>query len=225
MSATTVFGTAHRAGGLSRTTSASGRFQDALLIREIEPGLPEAGIVVTLDHDSDAPVGEVVYCELDRYGRLNVVSVLDGDWTGAEQPLHYSGEFKYRDEQATASRARIAERACLVGISITAHPASLEAPALGVIAGDIRRTLDRSAWPLSFGWQAPLLDRAVANLPPRGETRARRLFCPDDAGRRADLDHRSSLHPAEIEAGQWEPQRPPGRLQHSAPYRGVIAVR
>ncbi len=115
VTATTVFGVAHRAGGLSRTTSVSGRFQDALLIRKIDRELPEAGIVVTVDHDSDAAVGEVVYCELDRYERLNVVSVLDGDWTEVEPPLFYSGEFKYRAEPTTNGRAWIADHACLMG--------------------------------------------------------------------------------------------------------------
>jgi hypothetical protein len=119
----------------------------------------------------------------------------------------------------------IAECAYLIGMSITAHPASLEAQALGVMPGDIRRTPDRSGWPISFGWHAPLLERAVAKLPPRGETRARRIFGPHDAGHRLDLEHRTTLDPAEIEAAQWEPKRPPGRLRRSAPFPGIISVR
>ena len=222
MTATTVFGVAHRAGGLSRTTSVSGRFQDALLIRKIDRELPEAGIVVTVDHDSDAAVGEVVYCEFDRYERLNVVSVLDGDWTEVEQPLFYSGEFKDRAEPTTNGQAWIADHACLIGMSITAHPASLEAQALRVMPGDIRKTPDRARWPVSFGWDAPLLDRALRS---HHERRGGPLILHDERGR-LDLDHRS--HPAEIaqamEEAHWS-RRPPGKLRHATHRGRVLAVR
>ena len=155
---------------------------------------------------------EVVHCELDRDERLNVVSVLDGDWTEIEQPVYYSGEFDCRGEPAKMSGTTwIAERAYLIGMSITAHPASLEARALGVMLGDIRKTVDRSGWPVSFGWHAPLLERAVRNLPQRGETWTCRMYGPHDAERRPGLHHRSSVHPAEIaqalEDQLWEKRR------------------
>jgi hypothetical protein len=111
---------------------------------------------------------------------LNVVSVLDDDWiTDVREPVFYSGEFDCRSRSDLGGPVWIADRAYLIGVSLTTSPASLEARPLSFMPGDIRENLDRfSGWPCSWRTSAGgLLERAVNHLP-RGETKARRIVLP-----------------------------------------------
>jgi hypothetical protein len=175
---TTCWGIAHAAGGVSRTYNRSGRLEDAHMIRKLELDLPAPGLTVTLGHDDTAPVvGEVVYAELDRDDRLNVVSVVDDDWTDVDEDVFYSGEFDCRSRSDLGGSVWIADRAYLIGMALTASPASFEARPLKFMPGDIRESIDRFGWPCSWRWSSPLLERALEHTP-RGETRARRIVGP-----------------------------------------------
>jgi hypothetical protein len=150
------------------------------MIRKLELELPEPGLTVTLGHHDTAPVvGEVVYAELDRDDRLNVVSVVDDDWTDVDEPVFYSGEFDCRSRNDLNRTVWIADRAYLIGMSLTTSPASLEARPLSFMPGDIRENIDRfCGWPSSWRTSAGgLLERALEHTP-RGETRARRIVPP-----------------------------------------------
>jgi hypothetical protein len=121
----------------------------------------------------------VVHAELDDADRLHVVSVVDGDWTDVGEIVFYSGEFDCRSRSDLDRPVWIADRAYLIGMSLTTSPASLEARPLSFMPGDIREHIDRfSGWPSSWRtWAGGLLERAVDHLP-RGEIRARRIVTP-----------------------------------------------
>jgi hypothetical protein len=175
---TTCWGIAHKAGGVSRTYNRSGRIADAHMIRRLELDLPASGLEVTLDHEDTSPsIGEVVYAEVDRGDRLNVVSVVDGDLTDVGEPVFYSGEFDCRSRSDLSGPVWIADRAYLIGMTLTTSPASFEARPLSFMRGDIRESIDRFSWPCSWRTSAPLLKRALEHTP-RGETRARRIVGP-----------------------------------------------
>lgn len=222
MTAVTVYGVAHRAGGISRKFDRIGRMHDAHMIRRIELELPDDPITVTLGHDDAAPIGELVYAELDRDDRLQVVSVIDGDWLlDIDRPVYYSGEFdcRNRNRDELGASTWIAERAYVVGMSLCTDPASTEARPLDLMRGDVRESLDRFRWPVTWRTSTPLLGRALDHLP-RGETRARSIVGPPP--KLEPMGRGLWLRDAELVGSL--PQRPAGALRYGPPGR-VISVR
>jgi hypothetical protein len=167
-------------------------------------------------------IGEVAYAELNKHGHLDVVSVVDGDWPQhVDENLYYSGLFYCRGTAGELSGDTwAAERAHLIGMSLTLSPASLEAQPLRIMAGDVRSSVDRFKWPGDLHHHAPLLERAVAYLP-RGETRARRITDQ----RPAERTYLSLREGQRVMPGEFPSRYLPGGLMKSAHVGRVISVR
>jgi hypothetical protein len=96
--------------------------------------------------------------------------------------------------------------------------------------GDIRSSSDRSSWPISWRSQAPLLERALVHLPPRGETRARRIVGPPPEVRSLGNglylvdDELVGLGERDGDPERWTTSGPPNGPWRFRPGR-IIAVR
>jgi hypothetical protein len=183
---------------------------------EIELELPERGLAVDLDHDGQRR-GEVVYGEVAKDGRINVVAVLDeGDWLDqVEEPVYFSPELTMIGGSVgngkTSYIARIAE---LRSLALTLDPLGLGARPVSWRSGDARRRPDRSGW--AGIWREPLLHRAVEH---GLETRSRRLV-----DLRAQADDWHGLKPGDVAPTDWGSRRLPNGLLRSAHVGRIIRV-
>jgi hypothetical protein len=69
--------------------------------------------------------------------------------------VFFSGEFEMHGD-IDGKAYYIANRASLIGMSLTLSPASLEAQPSSVRAGDLRSSVDRFRWPGNWRWSDPL---------------------------------------------------------------------
>lgn len=210
---TTVFGLAGGEHQPAAYQTRGGTLSGAHAYARLELNLPPGGVPVDLDHDG-APIGEVVYGEVDTDGRLRLVAILDDDAiTRVPGAIYFSTTTLNRGAVGTRTRY-YADSAELLSIALTLDPASVAAQPVTVMAGDLRSTSDRSRWEISWRSQRPLLGRALDHLgtTPRHRTATRLL----------DRRDQPELH--EHGWGLDAERRPPGRLWHSAPVARIIRV-
>lgn len=139
----------------------TGQLLEAHAWNQLDLTLPDDGITITADHDSAVPLGRLVHAELADDGALHAVGVVDDRLAEYEGDMFWSAELEMRGSAAAFSRSvYVANSASLIGLSITANPASLAAIPLNQLAGDIRSSADRHVWPLSWK-QLSLLQRAA----------------------------------------------------------------
>jgi hypothetical protein len=117
--------------------------------------------------------------------------------------LYYSIEYRGRNDDAELS-----------AIGITPRPASIGLPPLRMLDGEIRELPEATTLRLrsSEPHLAGLLSRA------RAATKARRY------GEALVVENRSASAPPTGYA-EYPDERPPGPIEYSAPYAGVISVR
>jgi hypothetical protein len=157
---TTIWGFASATHDVAVKYHRSGAIASAHTVREINADLP-GEIAITAGHDGPR-IGVLTFAELDRAGTLRCVGVVDGslaDWDG---DLYWSGDWHLRGT-GLYRRAFTAEPATLEGLAVVDHPASLTARTqpLQIREGDYRSSADRRSWPRSWGYDAPLLARAL----------------------------------------------------------------
>jgi hypothetical protein len=129
MTPTTVWGVAAATGDASAHYSRTGRLESAHTINEIDLELPADRIRVTISHDPNLEVGDLVHAELDADGYLRCVAVLDDDrLLGYEGDLFFSPDYMAYGSNLR-SRAFTVERATVTGLAITPSPAGLAAKA------------------------------------------------------------------------------------------------
>lgn len=178
-----------------------------------------AKIYVDLDHDPKATIGEIIHLERnEQTGALWGVAELDGIDPAPDARAFFSIQARhFRDgSDVRIESVAIVEKSAQTGlrpISFVRDAGRLDYR--GKAATRWSRTLGR--------FDLELLERATCA---RLERRNSDPIRVQVSGREWNL---RSQHPAEIaqalEDGRWEPDRPPGKLRRSAPYRGVIAVR
>lgn len=175
----TVWGVATAAGEPSAHRDRFGQLTDAHMYRRFDPQLPADGIDVDLDHDGQQ-AGTLVYGEVDRAERVNLVSVIDdGDWLlELDRPVYYSPVLDMRG--CSGDHVYVADSATIIGLSLTLTPARVGSTPLKLIGGDIRSRADRGSWPATWSTQHCLLGRAVEQLPRQRswEHRAHRIVGP-----------------------------------------------
>jgi hypothetical protein len=162
MSATTISAVLGRLGGISAHYNAFGELTDAQAFDDLDSQL--AGTMLDADHNHE-PVGEIAYVEVSPEGWIGLVAVADpGDWiqeAANENPVYVSGEYVMRS-RSSAGPTYVAELGTLVGAALTWTPARVgDVRPARLWPGDVRRSVDRNSWPISFGSQDPLLGRAV----------------------------------------------------------------
>jgi hypothetical protein len=158
---TTVSATLGRLGGVSARYDAYGTLAEAVAFDDLDSEL--GGVALDVDHSHEHRIGEVVYVEVSPEGQIGLVAVADGDWiqeAASESPVYISGEYVTRN-RSSAGAIYTAERGALIGAAVTWDPARLDARAARLWPGDVRRSIDRRSWPISFASQDPLLGRAV----------------------------------------------------------------
>jgi hypothetical protein len=181
----TVWGTASRIGGIAAERDALDRFVSGHSYRDLATELPEDGVALDLAHDG-WPIGQLIYSEIADDDRVLAVGVLDdGDWLErVEQPIYFSPQFVMCGD--VRHDTYIADRAELIGLSLTLRTKTLGANPVNWRAGDVRSSSDRYTWPLSWQSNAPLLRRALDHL--GGELRCRSASATRIVDRRPDPD-------------------------------------
>lgn len=234
----TLSGVAGQENGASVQYGASGQLRSAASYRALSRVLPEDGVPVDLDHEPGNIVGEVVHAELAAHGRLEIVAVADADWllrVADDRPVYFSGEFGVLgDDGDDHGRARIHDAAYLRRVALTFTPARVGATVVRLRAGDVRSTLDRSRWPMSYATADPILARAAARRPGERATRITEQRALDDLvdiGSGAMLDKRTGELAGVVNRTRATPpalardddRRPPGPIEYR-PAR-IIRVR
>jgi len=188
--------------------------------------------VIPIDRDHDHRwIGEIVYLERDKGGNLWAVGHVRDDVL----PIVHVGVGSETvavetDLYWSASRIGTEEYEDIVidSVALTASPARSAAQPVKFLPGalDHRHVAGKERWGLQ-GREHDLLTRAACDHLDRRAGAPLYVRSAPGCDDLLDLNHRS--HPAEIaqalEEQQWERGRPPGKLKHSAPYRGIIAVR
>jgi hypothetical protein len=164
----TVWGDAGGIGQPSEDRSSFGSFLGGHAYRELALQLPEDGIEVNLDHQPGTECGSLVHAELGSDDRLRCVAVITDerlvqvlDDELGDEDLFFSPLLEHsgpRDKLAGSTY--ISDRAALIGLSITLASARVAPRPLGKMPGDVRDSLARYSWPLSWK-QSPLLERAA----------------------------------------------------------------
>jgi hypothetical protein len=128
--------------------------------------LPDDGVKLTIGHDADLEIGELVFGEIDRAGILRCTCVIDdSDWL-----LDYPADVFYSAElivagEGVATRSRfVADAAALTGLSLVSDPATLAAQPIKILPGDVRSSADRYGWPIGWAGDHPLLKRSLDEL-------------------------------------------------------------
>jgi hypothetical protein len=222
MTTLTVFGEAGGPNTIAATRHRSGVLTSARSYRELSLELPEGGCPVDLDHNEQHTVGELVFAELGDDERLRCVVVIDGlDLDQADEPVYFSPLFVMAGPGINERSTYIAREASLLAVSLTLATERVGAQPLRWLTGDVRRSIDRGAWPGSWRYNEPLLARCVDQLGQGFDVRTCTATHIVDVRPR----HRDDEYP--LPPGTWgRDQRPPGPLRHSAPVRGsVLAVR
>jgi hypothetical protein len=216
-------GRASRIGEAARETTSSGQLIGAHSYRDLEAELPE-DLIVDADHNGQR-LGELVFGEIAPDAARNVVCVLDNDRIAElEQPVYFSPRLLMHGD--VQRRSYIAERAELIGLSLTTSPATLAARPIQWRRGDIRHSPDTSAWPGSWRYHDPLLERAEQHLSgepllTRSRARARHLV---DRRHRAEDDYGPPISSYDrLRAGDWRSL--PGGLRKSAHRGRILSVR
>jgi HK97 family phage prohead protease len=124
-------------------------------------------VSIDCDHDHQE-YGKLIYAELGDDQALRCVAVVDGDLTRAEEPVYFSPELELRGD--VDKRICIAREAALVGLSLTHAPATL------------------GAWPVSWKYHDPLLERAVGSIGSGLGVEKRTATRIVDKGRRRPLE-------------------------------------
>lgn len=212
MSACTIWGVAARERDAAAYYTRSGRLSGAEAFDTLIEELPENPIAVTIGHDG-ASLGELVFGEISQAGQLNVVAVLDSDGVlDIDTPIYFSPELLVLGAGVRTRSRSIADLAALTGMALTTAPAGLGLTPISARAGDVRSTVDRGAWPISWRTADPLLGRALDGL-----GRAPRV---ERLERQAD----QALGHGWI--GPDGERRPAGQLHHSVPRHGsILSVR
>jgi hypothetical protein len=128
-------------------------------------------VPVTIDHDPDHQLGEVVHAELDERGDLWAVAVCDRSAAdvlteiAADAPLYYSGTFS---SSGTESRSLVwvGHDARLDELAVTFTPARFGQRPVQILPGDVRSGFDRRQW-TGTASRKPILDRAVTTIEER----------------------------------------------------------
>lgn len=156
----TIWGFAGGTDDIAVKYHRNGAIASAHSARQISTELP-GEIAITAGHDGPR-IGVLTFAELDQDGELRCVGVVDGRLADWPDPLFWSGEWRVQGA-GLYRRAFIAEEATLEGLAVCEHPASLTARTrpLRILDGDYRSSLDRGKWPVSWGWDAPLVKRAL----------------------------------------------------------------
>jgi hypothetical protein len=116
-------------------------------------------------------VGEIIYAELDD--RLAVVGVLDdGAIAAIDRPVFWSGTYAPCGGHGSRQRSFVVPRARVLGMSLKLSPANSTACPVSWMAGDLRDSVARFKWPVSWRHNAPLLARALDYRRGMLETRA-----------------------------------------------------
>ena len=188
-----------------------GQLTDAHSYRTFNPELPAGGINVDCDHDG-VKVGTLVYAEIAPDERVRCVAVIDDGERLLEldQPLYWSATLDMRG--CSGDIVYVADEARIIGLSLTLTPATVSAQPLAMQRGDLRdRTTRYSRWPSSWRTEAPLLERAVDDLPRSLELRHAATRIVD---RRISEAQRERMYYAH-----------PGSLRHSGHAGCIISVR
>ena len=143
-------------------------------------------VPVDFDH-SHEPIGEVIYAETSEAGLLAVAVVDDVDELVDVPDVYFSGEF-----YCIANRGAnwVGHHPRLLSLGLTLAPAALGLTPVKMVQGDVRRSIDRYCWPMSWKTSHPLLERSVevcerrhrgdplyiADRVPRPELQVRRTF-------------------------------------------------
>jgi hypothetical protein len=233
MNPLTIWGTVAKAGDVSAHYRASGAVDSAHSILRDETTLPDDGIQITLCHDDQVVLGELTYAELDDQQTLRAVAVIDGPLTESlaafPGDLYWSAELFAFGPDVRGRDVSTAERAELVGLSITDSPASTAAHTvpLQILEGDYRDSVARFHWPVSWANDAPLVGRALERRSRDGI--ARSIAGPEPeivrvpgAGWLVDGELVAS---AERHADtDYDDRRPPGRMRYR-PCGRILSVR
>jgi HK97 family phage prohead protease len=181
----TVWGVATKVNGAAAWYNRFGSVTEAHSFRSLALELPGDGVNIDCDHDHQE-YGKLIYAELGDDQALRCVAVVDGDLTRAEEPVYFSPELELRGD--VDKRICIAREAALVGLSLTHAPATLGAWPVSIRAGDIRRSLDRNGWPVSWKYHDPLLERALGSIGSGLGVEKRTATRIVDKGRRRPLE-------------------------------------
>jgi HK97 family phage prohead protease len=121
----------------------------------------EDPLLVTLDHDHDKRVGEVVWLERTEQGDIHCVAVVDDvdELADLDRDLYFSGEILSFPSNRN-QLAWIGHGPCLLSVGVCLEPAALGLRPLDIRPGDVRSSASRSGWPLSWKSSSPLLKRA-----------------------------------------------------------------
>jgi hypothetical protein len=199
MTPITVWGDAGGIGQPCEERSSFGSFLGGHSYRSLSCELPPSGVEVDLDHDEQR-VGELVRAELGEDERLRAVCVLDDDRLQPvleEHEVFFSPLMMMSGKGIDQHATYVAREGELLGLSLTLATKRVAPRPLEWRLGDVRDSLARYSWPLSWK-QSPLLERA-AEVGLR--ERARRIV---------------DLRPSEADFPYWrlrEGQRAPRELQ------------
>jgi hypothetical protein len=169
---------------------------------ELSLELPVAGIVVDAAHDSERPLGELIYAELGEDERLRCVAVLDERLDARvfeEHETFFSPLMEMRGKGIDGTDHYVAREGALLGLALTLATKRVGAQPLRWRSGDVRSSSDRYTWPCTWRASAPLLGRAVDHL--GGELRCRSASASRIVDRRPDPD----APPLWGREGDWVP--------------------
>jgi hypothetical protein len=156
----TAWGELGGPGTIAATRTRSGSLTSARSYDSVDLELPPEGIEVDVDHDGHR-LGEVVRVELGRDDRLRAVAVLDNDrLASVGEDVFFSPVIEMRGRDLDGS-TYIGESARLLGLSVTLSTARVGALPIRMRSGDVRSSVDRFRWPISWASSDPLLERAA----------------------------------------------------------------
>jgi hypothetical protein len=218
----TVFGVATRLGNPVAIRSAAGRTLDAYAVDDYD--LELEGAEIDLDHEGE-PVGQIVYAEIDN-DQLAVVGVVDGALAevAEERDVFFSGSYARHGDYGLRERSSVVPQAKVLGMSLTLRPANSSAQVVRWMPGDVRDSLDRRGWPISWSHSHPLLARAVNNLGTDWQVRTR------SASRIVDRRDQDDGYPGFREGQYVQPRNfhsreLPNGLRKSAHRGRILSVR
>jgi hypothetical protein len=179
-------------------------------IERVAEELPNDGVAVTVGHGGER-IGEMVYGEIDDAGQINIVGALRDDTIlRIPGPVYFSPELVTVGRGMVRSRA-VADLAGMTALALTTNPAGLGLTTIRTREGDVRSSVARAGWPISWQTDDPLLVRCVEALGTRA--RATRLLRHAEPG----LGH-GWINP------DGSPSRVPGVIRYG-PTCPTIAVR
>jgi hypothetical protein len=166
MTSATIVGVACGEDDVGCQYNRSGTVASAESFRELSLDLPAGGVPVDIEHDGPA-IGELIHAEIDAGGRLHATAVIpNADWLlGYEGKVYYSPTLISVGPGVRSRRVAIADAAGLLALALTSSPATVGAQPVDIMHGDLRRSLDRANWPMSWRTEHPQLTRAVDALP------------------------------------------------------------